>query len=100
VRKLVQIDRPVEGATTSSPVTVSGDAAVFEATLHWRVLDAGGAEVAGDFTMTSEGQTFAPYTFTVELVPGTYTVVIDEGDPSGSEEGGTPMTDTRTITVS
>jgi CBS domain-containing protein len=100
VRLLVQIDRPVEGATTSSPVTVTGDALVFEATLQWRVLGAGNAEVASGFTNTSAGQEFAPYSFSVALERGTYTVVIDEGDPSGSQEGGTPMTDTRTITVS
>lgn len=99
VRVLVQIDTPVEGATTPSPVTVSGDALVFEATLQWRVLDQAGAEVDSGFTNTLSGSEFAPYTFTVDLEPGTYTVVIDEGDPSGSQEGGTPMTDTRTVTV-
>lgn len=95
---LVQIDRPTEGATTTSPVTVSGDAAVFEATVLWKVLDATGATVRSGFTMTSEGQTFAPYSFTVALDPGTYTVVVTEDDPSGGE-GGTPMSDSRTLTV-
>ncbi|GGC13312.1 Gmad2 immunoglobulin-like domain-containing protein [Cellulomonas carbonis] len=99
VRVLVQIDEPLEGATVSSPLTVSGDAAVFEANLTWRVLDASGAEVQSGFTMTAEGQTFAPYEFQVELEPGTWTVVVDEGDPSGGEAGGEPMTDSRTITV-
>lgn len=99
VRLLVQIDQPAEGAETTSPVTVSGDAAVFEANLLWHVLDAAGAEVASGFTMTTEGQTFAPYSFTVDLEPGEYTVVIVEDDPSGGE-GGTPMSDTATVTVS
>ncbi|MCR6494330.1 Gmad2 immunoglobulin-like domain-containing protein [Cellulomonas sp. P24] len=95
---LVQIDRPTEGATSTSPVTVSGDAAVFEATVVWKVLDTTGATVRSGFTMTSEGQTFAPYSFTVALDPGTYTVVVTEDDPSGGE-GGTPMSDSRTLTV-
>jgi hypothetical protein len=98
VRLLVQIDRPAEGAVTATPVTVSGDAAVFEATLTWAVLDAGGATVRSGFTMTSEGQTFAPYSFTVPLDAGSYTVVVTEEDLSGGE-GGTPMSDSRTITV-
>ncbi|WP_298457367.1 Gmad2 immunoglobulin-like domain-containing protein [uncultured Cellulomonas sp.] len=98
VRQLVQIDTPAQGATTSSPVTVAGDAAVFEANLLWRVLDGSGAEVRSGFTTTAEGQTFAPYSFEVELDPGTYTVVISESDPSDGA-GGTPMTDSRTVVV-
>ncbi|HET7736066.1 MAG TPA: Gmad2 immunoglobulin-like domain-containing protein [Nocardioidaceae bacterium] len=98
VRQLVQIDSPVEGAEVSSPVTIQGEAAVFEANLPWRVLDEGGAVVESGFTMTEEGQRFAPFSFAVELEPGAYTVEIVEDDPSGGE-GGPPMTDTRTITV-
>ena len=98
VRSLVQIDAPTEGTVTSSPLRIEGEAAVFEATLGWRVLDADGQEVNGGFTMTAEGQTFAPFAFPVELEPGTYTVEIIEDDPSGGE-GGPPMTDTRTVTI-
>ncbi|NMR19464.1 Gmad2 immunoglobulin-like domain-containing protein [Cellulomonas fimi] len=98
VRLLVQIDVPVEGATTTSPVTVSGEAAVFEANLLWRVVDLAGTEIASGFATTAEGQTFAPYSFTVELPAGTYQVVITEDDPSGGAAG-EPMTDSRTITV-
>lgn len=99
VRMLVQIDEPREGATVESPVTVTGDAAAFEANVPWRVLDEAGEEVEVGFTMTTEGQTFAPFEFEVELEPGTYTIEISEDDPSGGE-GGTPMTDTKTVTVS
>ena len=99
IRQLVQIAVPDEGATTGSPVEVSGDAAAFEANVPWRVLDPAGAVVTTGFATTSEGQTFAPFSFTVELEPGTYTIEISEDDPSGGE-GGTPMTDTRTVTVS
>lgn len=99
VRQLVQIAVPAEGSTSTSPVEVSGDAAAFEANVPWRVLDAAGAEVTTGFAMTSEGQVFAPFAFTVELAPGTYTIEISEDDPSGGAAG-TPMTDTRTVTVS
>lgn len=98
VRMFVQIDNLTEGATVSSPVTVSGEASAFEANVPWKVLDANGAEAASGATQTSEGQTFAPYSFEVELDPGTYTVVITEDDPSDGE-GGTPMSDSRRITV-
>lgn len=99
VRVLVQIDEPQEEAEVSSPVTVSGDAAVFEANLLWRVLDEAGEPVQTGNAMTAAGQEFAPFTFDVELEPGTYTIEISEGDASGGEAG-TPMTDTKTVTVS
>jgi hypothetical protein len=99
VRMLVQIDVPGEGADVDSPVEVSGDAAAFEANVPWKVLDADGAEVQAGFTLTSEGQTFAPFSFSVDLDPGTYTIVITEDDPSGGA-GGTPMSDSKTVTVS
>lgn len=98
VRLLTQLDAPVEGETVSSPVTVTGEAAAFEANVPWQVLDPGGTEVTSGFTMTSEGQTFAPFSFEVELDPGTYTVVATEDDPSDGEAG-TPMSDSRTFTV-
>lgn len=98
VRALVQIDTPREGAEVTSPVTVSGDAAAFEANVPWRVLDASGVVVEEGNTMTSEGMTFAPFSFEVELDPGTYVIEISEDDPSGGE-GGTPTTDTRTVVV-
>ena len=98
VQYLTQIDVPREGATTTSPVTVSGQAAAFEANVPWQVLDASGAEVASGFTMTTEGMAFAPYSFTVELEPGTYTIVVDEDDPSDGA-GGARMMDTRTVNV-
>ena len=99
VRLLVQVDGPAEEATVSSPVQVTGEAAAFEATVPWRVLDADGAVVRRGFTTTSEDMRFAPYSFSVRLPPGTYTVVVAEDDPSGGEAPGRPMRDTRTVTV-
>lgn len=98
VRVLVAIDTPTEGAAVTSPVTVSGEAAAFEATVPWRVLDQDGKVVKRGFTTAAEAFTFSPYSFTVRLKPGTYTVEVAEDDPSGGTAG-PPMTDTRTIVV-
>ncbi len=99
VRQLVQIDSPREGEKVSSPVTVTGVAATFEANVPWRVLDEKGKVVKKGFTTAEEAFTFAAYSFEVTLPTGTYTLEVSEDDPSGGE-GGTPMTDTRTVTVS
>jgi spore germination protein GerM len=98
VRTFVQIDSPREGAEVRSPVTVTGDAAAFEANVPWRVLNAAGAEVTSGFTTTAEGMRHAPFSFQVNLAPGSYTVEISEDDPSDGAAG-TPGTDTRSITV-
>ena len=98
-RVLVSIDSPVDGATVASPVTISGDAAVYEAVLPWRVLDAAGAEVQTGSARTAMGQEFADYAFTVTLPPGEYTVEIREDDV-GDGEGHQPDVDTRAFTVS
>jgi hypothetical protein len=99
VRKLVQINDPAFGAETGRSVTVTGEAAVFEATLPWQLLDADGRTVTSDFAMTEEGQRFAPFSFDLStLEPGSYTIVITEDDPSGGEGGG-PMTDAHDFVV-
>lgn len=98
VRSLVQIDSPAEGASVGRDVVVSGEAAVFEATLGWEVRR-DGVVVRSGFAMTAEGQRFAPFEFTVALDPGTYELRVIEDDPSGGE-GRPPLTDTKTIRVS
>lgn len=98
LRLMVQIDSPAEGATVSTPLLVEGEANAFEANVPWEVLDESGQVVEEGFTTAAEGMTFAPFSFSVELEPGTYTVVVREDDPSGGE-GGQPMSDSRTVTV-
>ncbi|WP_101525692.1 Gmad2 immunoglobulin-like domain-containing protein [Nocardioides houyundeii] len=98
IRAFVGIDTPAEGTTTSSPLTVSGEANAFEATVPWRVLDAQGKEVKSGFTTAEEGMTLSPYSFNLRLPAGDYTIEVAEDDPSGGE-GGEPLTDTRSITV-
>lgn len=97
-RLFVGIDTPTEGAGVTSPVTVSGEAAVYEANLPWRVLTMDGSEVRRGNTMTAEGQTMAPYSFEIDLDPGDYIIEVTEDDPSAGE-GRDPHSDTRTITV-
>jgi hypothetical protein len=98
LRSLVQIDSPADGARVGRQVEVRGEAAVFEATVLWEVLRAGTVVQKG-FTSSAEGQRFAPFTFTVTLEPGEYTVRIREDDPSDGE-GRPVLSDDKTITVS
>ena len=46
---------PIGGSRVSSPVTISGNADVYEATVNARILDAGGNEIAVSFTTASCG---------------------------------------------
>lgn len=98
VRSLVQIDAPAEGAAVGRTVTVTGEAAAFEANVPWKVLR-DGAVVQEGFATAAEGQRFAPYSFTLTLEPGEYVVVVTEDDPSGGE-GRPPFEDDKTIVVS
>jgi hypothetical protein len=97
LRSLVQIDTPAHGETVGRDVRVSGEAAVFEATLLWEVLR-GDTVVRSGWTSTAEGQRFAPFTFEVRLDPGEYTVRVLEDDASGGE-GRPVMSDDKAITV-
>lgn len=97
LRSLVQIDGPADGTSTTSPLTVDGEAAVFEATVHWTVESAGKVVRTG-VTATAEGQVFAPFRFSLELPPGRYTVRISEDDPS--DGAGRPvLTDDRSVVI-
>jgi hypothetical protein len=97
LRSLVQIDAPANGATVDRQVEVTGEAAVFEATVRWELLR-DGAVIRSGFTNSAEGQRFAPYRFTLALEPGEYTVRVLEDDPSDGE-GRPVLTDDKLITV-
>uniref|UniRef100_UPI0015F0BB81 Gmad2 immunoglobulin-like domain-containing protein n=1 Tax=Pseudonocardia pini TaxID=2758030 RepID=UPI0015F0BB81 len=98
VRSLVEIDDPTDGAVVEGPVIVSGEAAVFEATLLWEVRDPSGEVVRAGVAATAEGQRFAPFRIEIPLEKGSYTVVVSEDDPSGGE-GRPPMSDAVRVTV-
>lgn len=96
-RSLVQIDNPVHGAALGRTVRVSGEAAVFEANVLWQVLQ-GQAVVQHGFATATEAYKFSPYSFTVTLAPGDYTLRVYEADESDGE-GRPPFSDTKAITV-
>ncbi|NLE72680.1 MAG: hypothetical protein GX609_11460 [Actinomycetales bacterium] len=83
------ITEPLAGAEVPGPtVTVSGEGTAFEATLNYRVLRAGTDEVVAEgWTMAGANGEVGPYTFTVELEPGEYTVEVWEPDVSDGESG-------------
>jgi hypothetical protein len=58
----------------------------------------GRAVVQHGFATAAEAFTLTPYSFTVTLAPGNYTVRVVEDDPSEGE-GRPPFSDTKTITV-
>lgn len=98
LRSLVQIDVPAHGAEVGRTVEVSGEAAVFEATLLWEVRR-GDTVVRSGSTNTAEGQRFAPYAFEIALEPGEYVLRVLEDDASGGE-GRPVLVDDKTIEVS
>ena len=92
---MIVIDTPTQYATVQSPVHVEGGANVFEANLSWQILQ-GGQVVQQDYTMTSSGHAFSPYSFEVDLNPGNYTLRAYEASP----EDGSPMfVETKQFTV-
>jgi hypothetical protein len=93
---LVQVDSPSNGATVSSPFTVTGRANAFEANVAWE-LKQGDTVVEHGFTTAQECCTLAPYSFKVTAPPGSYTLVVHDTDESG--EGHPVNEDTKEITV-
>jgi hypothetical protein len=72
----IVINSPRQDATVQSPVTVEGNASVFEGTV-----------VKEGYTTTSSGQEFSPYMFEVDLDPGSYTLRVYEA----SAGNGSPL---------
>jgi len=56
-----QVDEPTEGDEVSSPITVRGRVAAFEATFRITLFDEDANELADVTAMSSEGQTLAPF---------------------------------------
>ena len=96
VEALVQVDSPADGTSVSSPFTVSGRAATFEANVVWE-LKQGDTVVKKGFTTAQECCTLAPYSFQVTAPAGSYTLVVHHTDESGQ---GLPVNeDSKAITV-
>ena len=56
-----QVDTPTAGARVTSPVTVRGRIAAFEATFRVAIFDGAGNTIADVQGMSSEGQVLAPF---------------------------------------
>jgi hypothetical protein len=93
----VQIASPGEGSQVTSPFTVTGRAAAFEANVQWELLD-GNTLVSKGFSTAEECCTLSPYSFEVSAPPGNYTLVVHDEDASGGE-GLPPWRDTKQLTV-
>jgi hypothetical protein len=72
---LITLKSPTVNARLTSPVTITGDASVFEAALAWSITDTGGRVLAEGFTTASLGapgrgtySVTATYTVTTETV--------------------------------
>jgi hypothetical protein len=94
----VLIASPTQGATVPTQFTVTGRAATFEATVVWE-LKRGDTVVRNGFTTAHECCTLSPYSFTVTVAPGQYTLVVHDTDESGGAEGFGTSEDTKAITV-
>ena len=98
----VSIDSPADRRSRDlgglrSPVTVTGSASAFEATVQWE-LEQGGTVVKRGFATARECCTLSPYTFRFSAPPGDYTLVVHDEDPSGGEGTGT-SSDSKQIRV-
>jgi Immunoglobulin-like domain of bacterial spore germination/Sporulation and spore germination len=83
----VWVTSPSDGATVSSPFTVEGVAAAFEANVQWE-LRQGDTVVKRGFTTAQQCCTMAPYRFQVTAPPGEYTLVAHDEDASGQHPQG------------
>ena len=51
----ITVSAPLANARVTSPVTISGDASVFEAALQWRIVDGGGKVLSSGIATASRG---------------------------------------------
>ena len=88
---------PTQGATVSSPVKLSGTAAVFEATVNWDVLGANGTVVKqGYATATVGAPDRGDWSASVTLAPGSYEARAYMLSP---QDGRMQWIDSKTFTV-
>ena len=97
VLSTVSIDSPQQGSDLSTTFEVRGQAATFEANVVWELVR-GTQVVKHGFTTATECCTLSPYSFTVTVPPGDYTLRVHDVDESDGEGVGTSE-DTKDITV-
>jgi hypothetical protein len=96
VQALVWIDKPTDGQVTRSPITVTGIAAAFEATVNWRATNLKTRETLADYVNTKEGQTFSPFAIPLKLTPGEWRI---EAYLVSAEDGSDTDIDSKTVYV-
>jgi germination protein M len=83
----IVVEAPVPGARVASPLRIAGSADVFEANVTVRILDAGGREIARDFTTATCGTgCHGRYSLTLPFDVATEqqgTVVVSDDDADG-----------------
>lgn len=88
---------PTDGSTVSSPVTLSGTASVFEATVSWEVDQTDGTVVAHGSAMAPIGAPGrGPWSTTVSLPAGTY---VAKAYAISAKDGSVTWTDSKAFTV-
>ncbi len=65
------VTAPAAGASASSPIRVTGQARVFEATVSLTLYDGSGAEIASTTTNAAEGQVLSPFSTDVSYTGAT-----------------------------
>ena len=91
----VLLDSPADGATVESPLTVEGRGNTFEGNVEWQVLSGDDVVDKGFETAGTMGD-FRPFSFTVDLEPGDYTVRVFA---TNMEDGSLFAEDTASVTV-
>lgn len=96
---LVSITSPANNVSVKpGALTVTGQAAAFEANVVWELLVGGDAVAQSGHATAQECCTLSPYEFTIkDLAPGTYTLVVHDTDESG--EGKPENRDSKEIIV-
>ncbi|MEV0291052.1 MULTISPECIES: Gmad2 immunoglobulin-like domain-containing protein [unclassified Kribbella] len=96
VQALVWIDNLVDGQVTKSPLTVTGIAAAYEATVNWRATNLKTRVTHASYANTKGGQTFSPFAVPLKLSPGEWRI---EAYLISAENGAMTDTDSKTIYV-
>lgn len=102
-RLLVQIESPGQGEAVDRRFQVTGEAASFEAVLHWSLQSPPGTVTLSGTAMAAAGDRLAPFEFTVTLPAeqpaGQYLLVVEQDDPSGGAAEPGPMRDDKLINI-
>ena len=95
------VTAPSQGGTVSTGrVTFTGFGTSFEANFPWTIRTTSGTTVAEGYATSASGQEFGEFSFSADLVAGTYIVQASTDDASGGAEGFGAATDDKAFTVS